>query len=129
MVLQCAVKPVVEWRFGNPGMVRANMICHLVLNYFQTEGMRLFDQLLKCGEVSEMIFNAVVIDGVITMVISVRAPGFIALIDAVPVVVPRSQPQGGDTKLLQVRKIIDHAPQIATVIGAWILTIIGGRWR
>src|SRR6266850_140794 len=91
--------------------------------------MRFLDELLKRGEVSKMIFNAVVIDGVITMVISIGAPGFIALINAVPIVIPWSQPQGRDTKLLQVRKMIDYAPQITSVIGAWIVPIISGRWR
>src|SRR6266550_3198212 len=91
--------------------------------------MRLLDEFLKRGEVSKMIFNAVVIDGVITMVISIGAPGFIALINAVPIVIPWSQPQGRDTKLLQVRKMIDYTPQITSVIGAWIVAIISGRWR
>src|SRR5258705_7473890 len=110
-------------------MVRPNVICHLVLNYFQPEGVCLFNQFPKRGQVAKMIFNAVVIDCVITMVISIRAPGLIALIDSIPVVIPRSQPQGGDTKLLQVRKMIDHTAQIATVIGSWIVPIVSGRWR
>src|SRR5882762_8329799 len=103
------------------------MICHLVLNYFQPEGVRLFNQLTKRGQVAKMIFNAVVIDGVIAVVISIWAPGLIALIDAVPVVIPGSQPQGGNTKLFQVRKMIDHATQIATVIGTWVVSIIRSR--
>src|SRR6266481_3367788 len=109
-------------------MMRANMICHLVLNYFQPEGVCLFNQLPKRGQVAKMIFNAVVIDCVITMVISIRAPGLIALIDAVPVVIPRSQPQGGNTEFLQVRKMIDHTAQIATVIGTWVVSIVRSHW-
>src|SRR6266480_4663253 len=94
--------------------------------------MRFLDELLKRGEVSKMIFNAVVIDGVITMVISIGAPGFIALINAVPIVIPWSQPYGGHSQILEVLKMVDNASQIATVIGAWIIPIARSRgciWR
>src|SRR5437762_7635275 len=39
-----AVKPIVERRIFHPGVLRAYMIGHLVLNYFDPQAVRLFNQ-------------------------------------------------------------------------------------
>ena len=90
MLRERAVKPVGEWRIFDPRMLRADVICHLVLNDLYAECVRLLDQLAQRRQIAEAIFDGVVIDGVIAVIVSVWTPGLIAAVQAVPVVVPRS---------------------------------------
>ncbi len=60
------------------------------------------------------------------MIVSVWTPGLIAGVYSIPVVVPGSQPEGSHAELFEVWKMIDDAAQVATVIGAGVLAVVGG---
>ncbi len=106
MLRERAVKPIGEWRIVDPRMLRADVIRHLVLNDLYTERMRLLDQLAQRRQIAEAIFDGVVIDRVIAVVVSVWTPGLVAAIHAIPVVVPGSQPECSDAEIFQIRKLL-----------------------
>src|SRR3989442_4946177 len=76
-----------------------------------------------------MIFYTVVIDRVIAMIVGIRAPGLIAGVHAIPVVVPGCQPQRGYSQLLEIGKMIDDAAKVAPVISAWVAAVLRRRTR
>ena len=82
------MKPGAERRILNPRMLRTDVICDLVLNDFYAGGMRFLDQFAQCREITKAVFNCVIIDRVIAVIIRVRTPRLAAAIDAVPVVGP-----------------------------------------
>ena len=86
--------------------------------------MGLPDQLAQRREIAKAIFDRVVIDRVIAVIVSIRAPGLIATIHAVPVVVPRRQPQCSDAELFEIRQMVDDAAQVAAMKRAWIVAIV-----
>src|SRR4030095_549981 len=63
------------------------------------------------------------------MIIGVWTPELVALVYAIPVVVPGSQPDCGNAEIFQVGQVVDHPSKIATVIGARILPVIRLSWR
>ena len=124
-----AVKPVSERRIGDPGMSRANMIRHLVLNYLQTQRVSFLDQLTQRLHIAKAIFDRVIIDRVVAVIVSAWTPGTIAVVHAVPIVVPGIQPERSHAKVLEIAELIDNAAQIAAMKGARILSIVGGGRR
>ena len=110
-------------------MVRSDVIGHLILNHFQTDRVGLLNKFLQAGKISKVIFDAIVINRAVTVIRSIRAPGLIAIIHAVPVVVPRRQPQRGHAQVFEILKMIDDAAKIAPVIRAWVASIVSVRRR
>ena len=68
-----------------------------------------------------MLFHAVVIDRAVAVVVGHRlAAVALLLIEPVVVVIPRVQPDCGDSQIPQIRCMVQHAPQVAAVVEAWI---------
>src|SRR6185295_11009867 len=91
--------------------------------------MSLLDEILERVKVTEMILNAVVIDRVITMIVSVWTPWLSTTVQAVPVVVPGGQPNCSYSQVLEIGQLVDDAFQIPTVIRTRVISIIGFWWR
>src|SRR6185369_5674366 len=88
VLYECAVEPTAQRRISDPGMLRADVIRHLVLNDLDTHRVRSLDQLAQYHEIAEVIFDSVIVDRVIAVIVGVWAPRFIATVYGVRVVVP-----------------------------------------
>ena len=84
------MKPASQRRILYPGVLRTDMVGNLILNNFETQTMGFIDQFSQRREITETIFYGVIINGVVAVIISVRTPRLIAVIHAIPVVVPGS---------------------------------------
>src|SRR5436305_13696507 len=93
MLLACAVKPVVERRIAGPRVARADVIRYLILYRLEAKRVRTLDQFAQRLKRTEAIFDAVIINRVIAVIIGARTPGLVARRHADPVVIPRRQPQ------------------------------------
>src|SRR5437588_13093498 len=100
------VKPVIKRRVVEPEMMRADMIRNLILNNFQTERVRLLNQLAQGIHVAEVFFDTVIIYRAVTVIRGVRTSGFVAAAYSVPILVPGREPDGADTHSIQVRQML-----------------------
>ena len=125
MVGARAVEPVVERRVGGPRVLRPDVVGDLILYHLHAERVGLFDQLAQGRHVAEAVFDGVVIDGVVAVVVGVRAPRVLAAVEAVPVVVPRRRPDGGDAEVFEVGQAVDDAAQVAAVPRARVAAVVG----
>ena len=64
---------------------------------------------------AEVIVHGVMVHGVVTVVVGIGAPGFVAVVYSAEVLVPGSDPQGGHSQLLKVRQMVDDPPQVTPV--------------
>src|SRR5262252_9252571 len=99
MLRLAAVEPGGRRRILYPGVIWAGVISDLVLNDFDAHLVRSINQLAKLRQVSEMLFDAIEIDGAVTMIVgdlSFRTAWLIgillALIEMVNVVIPWRKP-------------------------------------
>ena len=76
--------------------------------------------------IAKTIFDGVIINRMIAVIISVRTPRLVAVIHAIPVVVPGREPKSGHAQFFQIRKMIDDSAKIAAMISARIFAIGGG---
>src|ERR1043166_192502 len=65
----------------------------------------------------------------IAVVVRVWAPRFIATVYAIPVVVPRCEPECCDAEIFQIGQLVDYAAQVTAVKAAWVVAIVGFGWR
>lgn len=70
-----------------------------------------------------MILHAVVIDRMVTVIIGIRTPWFIALTRFVRIVIPRGEPNGRNAKFFQVRNAFGDPFEITTVPRPRVLSI------
>ena len=100
------------------------MVRDLVLDDLDAERVGLPYQLAQCRQVAETIFNGVIIDRVIAVIVRVRTPRLSAPIETVPVVVPGRQSESGDAEILEIWELIDDAAQIAAMKRARVVSIV-----
>src|SRR5215217_3943227 len=105
-------------------MVRADVIGYLVLNNLYAQRVGLPDQLTQRFQVAEAVFNCVIIDRVITVVVRVWTPRLSAAVYAVPVVVPGGQPERRYTELFEICKVVNDAPQVAAMKATRVVSIV-----
>ena len=129
MMLRRAVEPVIQRWIADPRMTRTDMISHLILNYFYSQRVRLLDQLPERSQITKVIFYAVVIDCVVAVIVGIWTPRLVTGINTIPVVVPRCQPHRRDSQLFQIRKVIDDAAKITTMIRARVAATVRCRRR
>ncbi len=79
--------------------------------------MGLCNQRLIVRHGAEVIFDLVEVDSAVAVVVG----------SDVGLVVDRSEPERGYTKIFQVAKMIGNALEVATVVGLWRVAIIGSR--
>src|SRR2546423_5951115 len=86
--------------------------------------MRATDKLAHSFQSAEVVFDSVVIYRAVAMIKSVRTPRMVASVHAVPVVVPRGEPDCRHSQISQVRQVIDDTANVAAVIGARISSVV-----
>ena len=127
MILLRAVEPVFERRVTDPSVLRADVVCDLVLNDLDSEGVRALYKFAQGLHRAEAVFDRVVVVGVVAVVVGVRTPRLATAVDAVPVVVPGREPDGRDAQLFQVRQAVDDAAEVAAVPRARVASVVRFR--
>src|ERR1051326_2719111 len=123
------MKPVGKRRVRAPWMPWPDVIRDLVLEDLDAQRVRFLDQLAQGRESTEAILDGVIVDRMIAVVVRVWAPRFIATVYAIPVVVPRCEPECCDAEIFQVGQLVDYAAQVTAVKAAWVVAIVGFGWR
>src|SRR5512144_1222845 len=113
MLLSTTVEPGWSWWIVNPRMIRPGVIHHLILNNFDTKGMRSIHQLAQFLECPKVLFNGVEILRVVSVKACARSSLFqFNFIRMVVIVIPGCQPDRGNTEVLKVVKSIDYSLKI-----------------
>ena len=96
-----AVEPGGRGWIIDPGMVRAGVIHHLVLNDLDAGAMRSLNQLAQLRVRAEVFLDAVKVLRVVAMKSGARFVFLqLDLVEAIVVVVPRREPDSGDAEVL-----------------------------
>src|ERR1019366_4583796 len=120
-----AVEPGGSGRVLHPRVVRTGVIGHLILYHLQALGVRLVHQLTEFLQVAEVLIDAIEIHRTVAVIIRdgliVVAFAFVQVVD---VVVYRSEPERGDAQILQIRKVLRNAGEIAAMVVAALDAIV-----
>ena len=120
-----AVEPGRRRRILDPGVIRAGVVRHLVLNHLDAERVGAVHQLAEIVERSEVLLDGVEIDRAVAVVIGDRlVVVLLALVQMVDVVVDRREPDGGHAEIFQIGEVLDDPAEIAAVIVAGLRAIV-----
>src|SRR5205807_10130913 len=99
-----SIEPCRCRRIFRPWMMWPSVVCDFILNDFDSQSMRCFDEFAQFCERAEMLFDAVKIDWAVTVIIrdrtfrAARLLGILlALVQVIDVVVPWCQPNRSHT--------------------------------
>ena len=125
VILFRAVEPVRHRRVGHPRMIRPGVVGYLILNHLESQAMRVLNQGAILRQHSQMLVDAVEIDGSVAVVIgNGLVVVFLALVQVVRVVVDRREPDGGDAEVFQIGKLLPNPREIAAVIIAGLAAVV-----
>src|SRR5579864_1107737 len=125
MFLYGSVEPGGRWGIGRPGMVGSGVVGDLVLNDLQAERVGGIDEPLKGGEVTEVLVDAIEVDGAVAVVIGDGlAVILFTFVQVIYVVVDRSDPESRDAEILEVREMLQYPLKIASVIVTGLAPIV-----
>ena len=79
---------IIQRRPLRPCVLQIYVVCDLVQYDLDAVSPAFADHVLQIGERAEMILDPVIIDRVIAVIVRVWAPGLVAAVHTVPVVVP-----------------------------------------
>ena len=120
-----AVEPRRRGRILDPGVIRARVIRHLVLNHLDAERVGAVHELAKLVKRPEVLLDAVEIDRAVAVVIrDCLTVVLLALVQMVDVVVNRREPDGGHPEIFQIGKVLDDPAEIAAVVIARLRAIV-----
>ncbi len=112
-------------------MIGPGVIGYLILNDFNSKAVSCIDELAQLREGSEVFFDAVEVNGAVSVIIGDRLLGsagpvgiLLELVQVIDVVVPRCKPDGRDAEALQIRQMVDYALDVAAVIVAGLRSVI-----
>jgi hypothetical protein len=95
------------------------MVRHLVLDDLDPLDMGRVHELAQRGEVSEVLLDAVEVDGSVAVVVGDRLVVVgLLLVQAIRIVVPGVEPEGGDAEVVQIGQARDQSLEIAAVVVA-----------
>ena len=112
MVRRSSVQPGRSRRIIRPGMARAGVIDDVIDQHLHAEFVRVGDQGLIFLHGAHVVVERVKVDDVISVIVGVSILPY------------RSEPDGGDSEIVQISKMLANAAQVATVVSPRLSAVI-----